>query len=339
MASQTTPSSPIWHSITLSDAELATGETSLENIQAGVEQFHKNGFIIIENSIPCHILDNVREQMTKDIDSSLAWPRVQFNHGVQHKNISQTPPLAAKFLHKELWANPHAIAIIENILGPRPELSFVSSNIALPGGIGRQAVHSDAYHEHLPFPFCIEVYVFLSDASAENGVTELWPGTHEGFNKKDHIPHERGWIPKSLINERAKVSPPIQPATKKGSICMRDLRLWHAGMPNFTQEPRIMMAFLYFPRWYRSFMQIKLPQECREIVESWKHVEVKAEFVDGPVDWVTYRVKMNFTQIPNRGLFESRVEVDKKSGKPENVDLEVTEENYWVPSDGETETS
>ena len=27
-----------------------------------------------------------------------------------------------------------------------------------------------------------------------------------------------------------------------GSIIIRDLRLWHAGMPNKTEEPRVMLA-------------------------------------------------------------------------------------------------
>ncbi|TAQ86472.1 hypothetical protein B7494_g5203 [Chlorociboria aeruginascens] len=318
-----------WESIKLSPEEVASGTTTFEHIQLGVEQYHKNGFIVIENAIPHHILDQFNERMIAESDISLKWPRVQYNHGVQHKNISQTPPLSAPFIHEEVWANRHAITVLENIIGPRPELSFISSNIALPGGVGRQAVHSDAYHQHLDCPFSIEIYIFLTDASAENGATEIWLGTHEGYNKKDHIPHERGWIPKKLINERALISPPIQPTVPKGSICMRDLRLWHAGMLNHTPDPRVMLAFIYFPQWYRSFMHLTLPKECRPIIESWKHVKVNAEYVDGE------RVKMNFTQIPNKGLFESRVETDDKMGKPKDVDLEITEENYWIPIQSE----
>jgi hypothetical protein len=91
-----------------------------------------------------------------------------------------------------------------------------------------------------------------------------------------------------------------------------------------------MLAFIYFPQWYRSFMRLTLPEECRPIIESWKHVKVNAEYVHGEVDHLKHRVKMNFTQIPNKGLFESRVETDEKMGKPKDVDLEITEGNYWI---------
>ncbi|KAG8529042.1 uncharacterized protein KY384_005676 [Bacidia gigantensis] len=321
-----------WTSVKISQEERSSGSTSLENVQLGVEQFQKNGFVVIENAIPHDLLDQLNQRMVEETAISLAWPRVQYNHGVKHKNISQTPPLSQDFVHEDIWANRHAIAIIENILGPRPELSFISSNIALPGGIGRQAVHSDAYHDHLPFPFSIEIYIFLSDASAHNGATEVWLGTHEGYGKKDHIGHERGWIPKHLLNQRAEISPPIQPTVPKGSVCMRDLRLWHAGMPNYTQDPRVMLAFIYFPRWYRSHMHLTLPKEVKSKIETWNHVAVKAEYVDGPMDHLKHRLKMNFTQMQNKGLFESRVETDEKMGKPKEVDVEPTEENYWIPA-------
>ncbi|KAI0854469.1 hypothetical protein F4860DRAFT_524017 [Xylaria cubensis] len=181
--------------------------------------------------------------MVADIESSFAWPRVQFTYGVKHKNISQTPPLSRPFITEKLWAKRHAVAVMKNILGPCPELSFISGNIALPGGVGRQAVHSDAYHDYIPFIFVIEVYIFLDDAGAENSATEVWLGTHNGYNRRHHIPRS-GWIPKQLINERAAISPPIQPTVPNGSICMRDLRPWHAGMPNYTANPRVMVAFI-----------------------------------------------------------------------------------------------
>lgn len=39
--------------------------------------------------------------------------------------------------------------------------------------------------------------------------------------------------------------PPVQPVVKKGDILIRDLRLWHAGMPNETDKERIMIAIGY----------------------------------------------------------------------------------------------
>ena len=80
-------------------------------------------------------------------------------------------------------------------------------------------------------------------------------------------------------------------------------------------------------------MRLNLPEDCRALVESWNHVTVKANHIEGPMDYLKQRVNMDFTQIPNKSLFESRVETDGKMGKPKQMDIEVTEDNYWVPPD------
>jgi hypothetical protein len=36
---------------------VVSGTTTFERIQLGVEQYHKNGFIVIENATPHRILD------------------------------------------------------------------------------------------------------------------------------------------------------------------------------------------------------------------------------------------------------------------------------------------
>jgi ectoine hydroxylase-related dioxygenase (phytanoyl-CoA dioxygenase family) len=33
---------------------------------------------------------------------------------------------------------------------------------------------------------------------------------------------------------------------KKGSIIIRDLRLWHGGKPNLSEDPRVMLAMSKF---------------------------------------------------------------------------------------------
>ena len=90
-----------------------------------------------------------------------------------------------------------------------------------------------------------------------------------------------------LVEERRKHSPPIQPETEKGSLVIRDVRLWHAGRPNRTDTPRIMLAFVVQPKWFQAPSRVLLPLKCKEIVEGWKRVtglEYHAQWVDGDVD-------------------------------------------------------
>ncbi len=49
-------------------------------------------------------------------------------------------------------------------------------------------------------------------------------------------------------------------------IVVRDLRMWHAGMPNYTKNPRVMPGFIYGPQWFGSCMGMTLPASTRDIL-------------------------------------------------------------------------
>lgn len=118
----------------------------------------------------------------------------------------------------------------------------------------RQPVHADADFAHPSHPFALVVNVPLIKFTPENGSTEIWLGTHSGDLSGLHVQEgahgERasGRIREHLLENRRKVREPSQPVIEKGSIIIRDLRLWHAGMPNWTDEVRVMLAMSTFPR-------------------------------------------------------------------------------------------
>ncbi|KAF2256418.1 hypothetical protein BU26DRAFT_21386 [Trematosphaeria pertusa] len=280
--------------VSISDNGRQTSSTAPDTVQSVLETFHRDGVVIIRNAVPHTSLDHLRTKMTADCLHLLTKrENPHFNHGKAAQNLSQNLPVSPEYLHDGIWANEYAIVVIENILGPHPQLAFVGANTALPHGVGRQAVHSDAYFPHLDFAFGVEVNIFLDDASADNGVTELWLGSHVGTNFKDQVPNTRGRIKKPLLDARAAVSPPIQPTVPKGSIVLRDLRTWHAGMPNRSSTLRIMLGFIFFPAWYRTSMRVTFPLSAKGVVESWKGADfvATAQFVDGKVDYQTCRSK------------------------------------------------
>ena len=82
-----------------------------------------------------------------------------------------------------------------------------------------------------------------------------------------------------MLAERKKVRGPSQPSISKGSIVVRDLRLWHAGMPNLTDEVRVMLAMIHFAPWYRNPMRLEFARSVRPVVEAEKGLDI-------PVDWV-----------------------------------------------------
>jgi hypothetical protein len=93
----------------------------------------------------------------------------------------------------------------------------------------------------------------------------------------------------------------------KGGLIIRDMRLWHAGMPNRTvDEVRVMLNLLYFADWYRSPMIIKFPKaaEARiRALEAQSGTEIAADFVETPFDHLTLRHTHDFGQDDKREEF------------------------------------
>lgn len=80
--------------------------------------------------------------------------------------------------------------------------------------------------------------------------TEIWLGTHRNTTIADqegaHGERASGRIKPDLLQAQRALRGPCQPVIKKGSIIVRDLRLWHGGKPNYSTEPRVMLAMSKF---------------------------------------------------------------------------------------------
>jgi ectoine hydroxylase-related dioxygenase (phytanoyl-CoA dioxygenase family) len=287
--------------IQVSDEERSTAQLSHRNIQRSLEEFHENGLVILEHAVTHQSIENVYKRMLQDFNKNRISRNVRWNQGREAGNISQPLPSFPEYLHEDIWANRLSVNVMENIIGPRPQLALATSNIALPKSTGRQAVHSDYYCEHLDFTVFLEVNIYLHDVDSRNGATEFWLGTHKGYSKDDHSSPTAGWIKREVFTSRATVSPPIQPSIPKGSLMIRDLRCWHAGRQNRTDEPRIILGFIYGPRWFDTHMRMVFPSNARSRLQSWSHIDCieAAEFVEGDFNYLDFHQDINLTQVPS----------------------------------------
>lgn len=56
-------------------------------------------------------------------------------------------------------------------------------------------------------------------------------------------------------------------------------------MPNKTDEPRVMLAFVVQPAWFQARSKVLLPKSVKAMVESWSdELQFDAEWADGEVD-------------------------------------------------------
>lgn len=182
-------------------------------------------------------------------------------------NILQAPPLTnPELLYDDIFFNPFVIQIANAYLGSNPIWGFVTGNNALPNTHGlRQPVHKDITFNHPACPFFVIANIPLCPFNPTTGSTEFWLGSHAHTTGADQVIVKEGdsltnaklvvgdpntFVKPDVVEARRKVRAPVQPVCGPGDVMIRDLRTWHAGMPNESDEYRIMLALgyqVYFP--------------------------------------------------------------------------------------------
>jgi len=278
------------HTIKVPRAMRDSDQVTSELVAEAVTYLHRDGVLVLEDAIDPTHLDELNAMLGPEAEEIARDPDHHFNFGKETRNMDQAPPLLTDLMFKDVWANPIAIAICSAIFGPNPMCHYANGNTALKS-TGRQPVHADVDKPHPLWPFAYAINIPLCDMSIENGSTELWLGSHRDSNIDQHTKLDGGefdnHIKPHLVTERRKHCPPIQPSTKKGSLILRDLRLWHAGMPNRTETPRVMLAFVIQPKWFQAPSKVLLPLKAKPLVDQWKAetgLEYAAQWVDGDVD-------------------------------------------------------
>ncbi|KAI4623872.1 hypothetical protein J4E80_003684 [Alternaria sp. BMP 0032] len=261
-------STPI--SIVPSASEVKAGELNQRNLEIATRALSRDGLVVLEDMIDHAVLDRLNKKMVQDALELQGRKDSPFNYN--KGNIQQDPPMTQEWFSDEIYANPIVTQVTSTTLGPRPSLRFISGNTALPPTASSppasQPIHNDADFDHPSIPFALVVNVPLVTMTPENGSTEIWLGTHQGTTIADqegeHGDRASGRIKQHLLDARREVRPPTQPVVKKGSMIVRDLRLWHGGKPNLSEDPRVMLAMIHFALWYRNSMEVELAEELAE---------------------------------------------------------------------------
>ncbi|KAI9924223.1 hypothetical protein ASPWEDRAFT_115050 [Aspergillus wentii DTO 134E9] len=274
-------------SIRPSSDEVKQGKLTPQNVEVAIRSLYHDGLVVVENAIPHDCLDRLNSKMVQDaytLQSRKQDSPYNYNPG----NIQQDAPPMREFFDQKIFMNSIATQITSTALGPRPKWTFCSGNTAMPPTAETppmsQPVHSDADFDHPSHPFALVINVPLITMTPENGSTEVWLGTHKdsGLHVQEGQHGERasGRIKQDELEQRRAVRPPCQPTVPKGSVVIRDLRLWHAGIGNQTDDVRVMLAMIHFAPWYRNPMRLELADDLKPQIEDQSNLEV-------PVDWVT----------------------------------------------------
>lgn len=269
--------------ITVTPEERSLGRLSPEHLARAVSALLEHGFVILANAVdPAH-LDLLRERMEADSQTLIAAERWG-GAGRIAGHLQQGAPPFAPYVFGDVVANPFAIEVTSEVLGAGVYNSFYNGNANSPGS-GVQPLHRDGDHlwPGLPLahpPHRLVINIALVDVGEENGSTELWPGSHVDTVAGKTI------SPEQEEARRAQV-PPLRANTRKGDLLLRDIRLWHRGMPNRSQRVRHMLAMIHNVGWLQRPEPLLFGSGCEEAFAG--DFDHHVEFSDGPIEYLHVR--------------------------------------------------
>jgi hypothetical protein len=243
-----------------------------------------DGYVILNDLIDPANLAPIRDRMLQDVARILARKDVPFNFN--RGNIQQDPPPFPPYLSKQVMCNDIIISITKSILGKGLRNGMYSGNTALPHAGGRQPVHADMGQlwpdlEVAHPAYALVVNVLPVDVSPENGSTEIWPGTHKDVSVV--VQDGEIKVSEAQLEARRQVSPGFQYTARAGSVVIRDIRMWHAGMPNHTDQPRPMIAMIHYVGWWSELTPLEFAAGSEPYLEHPDLTHV-VRYVQGEID-------------------------------------------------------
>lgn len=234
----------------ITDDERSSGGLHAETLRLALQKMRVDGYVLFENVLPPDLLRQLQQQFMRVFENYVT--RTDPNRGANRFQMHL--PFVAPFIDASIIANPLALPIIEGLLGTDAVCHYFASDTPLHGS-DYQQVHSDIA---LLFPetllslpaYSVVVNIPLVDFREDNGPLEIWPGgTH-------HFPGG---------TDIQALAPTLHSETvlmKAGSLLIRDMRMWHRGTPNRSQEPRPNLALIYSRPWLKThYPPIDIPRD------------------------------------------------------------------------------
>lgn len=294
---------------------VAAGDTA-----RAAEAIREHGFVVVEDAIAPEPLAALRRRMDADTEELLRYCESIGGNPRARGHLQQGPPLSPDLVFAEVAMNAAVNDVCRALYGAerssgdeRPLLTFYNGNTNCPGSAD-QHLHMDGRHDTAPGePVAPTARVVVNIApgpmNRNNGAIELWPGSHRIHCVNDAgtgAGEAEGARVAELAPGRRQAAPPVQPETRVGDVLIRDVRLWHRGVPNRSRRPRHMIALIVSRRAADApERRLKFELGCDAALEG-HGVDANAEYVEGPLDYLIG---------PTRRIHERRAAAEPDQGR------------------------
>jgi ectoine hydroxylase-related dioxygenase (phytanoyl-CoA dioxygenase family) len=271
--------------IPITPQELTVATMTDTHLAQAVKAVREEGYVILADVINHDHLDTVRERM--DADSQVLIKAQKWGGAGQIQgHLQQGPPPFAPYIFRDIVANPFVLQVSTAVLGEGAYNRFYNGNANTPGS-GTQPLHADTPHLWPDLTVAhpahsLVVNVTLIDVTAENGATEMWPGTHL-------LPMNGGRVSETMEAQRREIVPPVRAISRKGSILLRDMRMWHRGVPNHSPMIRHMIAMVHNIKWLQRPAALLFNRGCEAAFTDYPGFDHNVQFTDKPLEYLFTR--------------------------------------------------
>ena len=284
-------------------------------IHRATQIFYRDGFVVVHDALSVQQLQFLREGVRREVAAMLEHDPGRGGNRGSHRYSFGGASLSGHLLHLPEWAMLIDLPMVTPIISAIFESTDYHArggggDFCLPGAIDYQPLHSDmsdrqvfqrkdgtpkvfgSFHDpsgrlnyrDLPCPN-VTCNFLTVDSTAMNGPTRQIAGTQQSQQPIPGLDEEPEWMKLSTIC----------PAPA-GSVLIRDIRAWHGGTPNVSDELRAIPNVEYYAPWFIEPQPKSIPREIfNTLSEHGKHV---CRFVvpdQGDVLTTGYRTKFGST--------------------------------------------
>ena len=248
---------------------LAPGE-----VERATQLFYRDGFVVVRDALDAAQLAFLRAGCDREIHEMLALDKHRAGNRGSHRYSFGGASRTGHLVHRPEWAMlidlPTVTPILSAIFGSQNYLARGGGgDFCLPGAVEYQALHSDMNdrreygdftagsfkdprgiltYRDLPCPYVCCNFAVV-DFTRLNGPTRQIPGTQHSRTPIPTLADEPEWMKLSTVC----------PAPA-GTVIIRDVRAWHGGTPNLSDEVRAIPNAEYFAPWYREPLRVSMPR-------------------------------------------------------------------------------
>ena len=237
-------------------------------VERALRLFNRDGFVVVRDALDTDQIELLRAGVDEVVADIVALDTDRNGNRGSHRYSFGGSSLTRSMLHRPEWQMlvdlPTVTPILTAIFGSAEYIvRAASGDFCLPGAVEYQPLHSDMRDfvdrksspfssfsdprghlsiRDLPCPYvCVN---FMPIAMTPlNGPTRQIPGTQHSRAVIPRLSEEPEWMRLSTVC----------PAPA-GAVQIRDVRAWHGGTPNLSDEIRAIPNVEYYAPWFREPM-------------------------------------------------------------------------------------